>query len=108
MREPLPLGVPVSNVLAILSEGNPGALNVLAQMAQQPDSIPLVMYLDDMNIRGSQIWVGYKNHCKEDLSKFVECVRSRDRDMVNTINEQLSPRGDGEVAVTHGASFRGQ
>ena len=59
-----------------------------------------ILNLDDMNIRGSQVWLGYKDHCGEDIEKFVQCAKNRDESMVEAINANSE-----EVAVRHGASF---
>lgn len=99
------------DVVVKMAEGNPGGLSVLTQMI--PFSFLEILSLDDMNIRGSQIWVGYKDHCGEDLAKFIECIIQRDQDMVDTINREchrpdlVALYGDayGHEAVTSGASF---
>ncbi len=63
-----------------------------------------------MNIRGSQIWVGYKDHCKQDIEAFKTAISQRDQAMVDTINSEcfqpdLDYEGYKEKAVTSGASF---
>jgi hypothetical protein len=59
------------DTLILMAEGNPGALNVLIEL-EKSDNLVWAMHLDDMNIRGTQIWLGYKDYCKQDLNKFVE------------------------------------
>lgn len=102
MRERINLGDTMEEVAWKMSEGNPGALSVIMRLLTK--NLILLLDLDDMNIRGSAIWVGYKDHCKEDLDRFIECVRTRDLGMVETINTAIE-RGDcGEavpMAVTH-------
>jgi hypothetical protein len=55
-----------------MSENNVGALRVLVELSKLPnmDGFGLLLDLDDMNMRGAQIWVGYKYHCGENLEKF--------------------------------------
>lgn len=71
-----------------MSEGNPGAITVLAELtkAKGMDVLWLILGLDDMNIRGSQIWVGFKDHCGGDAAKFEQAIKDRDPEMVATIN----------------------
>jgi len=85
MREEIKLEDSVMDVVIKMSEGNPGAVTVLSQMLKGDDLL-LLLHLDDMNIRGSQIWVGYKDHCHQDIELFKACIKSRDVEMVNTIN----------------------
>lgn len=92
-----------------MSEGIPGAFRVLFDLSMtgkkyhQMGGIGLILSLDDMNIWGEQIWIGYKDHCGEDLDKFAKCIMNRDADMVLTINNESGSR---ERATTSGASFK--
>ncbi len=94
-------------MLVTMSEGNPGAASVLAMlMEDSPETgFMKVLGLDDMNVRGPQIWVGFKDHCKQDLETFKTAISSRDEDMVQTINENCLHPGFTEEAVPSGASF---
>ena len=85
-----------------MAEGNPGAASVIGKIMRNPDGLFALMGLDDMNIRGSQIWVGYKDHCNEDIDEFVLCAKSRSAAMVDTINRECPDH----VAVVRGASYR--
>ena len=42
------------------------------------DGIFDILSLDDMNMRGSQIWVAYKDHCGQDIEKFIACIKERE------------------------------
>jgi hypothetical protein len=89
-----------------MSEGNPGAMSVIAQILESQPTIGFmtVLGLDDMNIRGSQIWIGYKDYCEQDLARFVTCIQNRDLAMINIINAE-GLRGNHEhKAVQGGAS----
>lgn len=109
MREAINLSDSTKDVVMKMAEGNPGAISVLTQLlnSDDPAALMLLLDLDDMNIRGSQIWVGYKDHCGEDLEKFTQAIRDRDRAMVDAINAECWRIKDGyrEQAVTGGASF---
>lgn len=88
-----------------ISEGVPGAMVGITKLMQSDEAgFMLLLSLDDMNIRGSQILVAYKYLYNEDAKKFAEAVKNRDAKMVNFINEEMASVG-GEKAVTGGALF---
>ena len=105
-REKIELTDTGMDLMVKMSEGNPGALSVLVKLmaTDDPLDIMLVLHLDDMNIRGAQIWIGYKDHCGEDIEKFKEAIRNRDLEMVNTINNSRGLSPGTPRAVEHGAS----
>lgn len=99
----------VLQLIMMMSEGNPGAVNVISQMLKQDDvdGVFMLLHLDDMNIRGTQIWIGYKDHCKQDIKAFMECVKKRDKDMIEVINKQGLLGNHDQIAVKHGGSYNG-
>jgi len=112
-RKPIDLMGSTQSALIEMSEGNPGAITVLMELIGRDDPLAFmtILDLDDMNMRGSQIWVGFKDYCGEDIEKFAQCVRNRNPDMVEVVNSEcFNPEfgdGYGEKAVTAGASFTG-
>ncbi len=111
------ISMTVKQAMTALGAGNPGALGVLGQLIQgqdafsgepsnHPISYPRLLDLDDMNIYGPMIWIGFKDHCKQDLGEFAKCLQARDPAMVKTINDeiQLDPRMGGYRAVIGGGS----
>ena len=104
-REKISLNDSIVNMIIKMSEGNIGACSVCTDLIKNnPDfGMMTLLDLDDMNMRGSQIWVGYKDHCKENLEMFIEACRNRDQVMVNTVNRVNSVAG--QRAVTGGSSF---
>ena len=92
-------------VIVKMAEGNPGAVTVLAQLAKDPIGLMDILHLDDMNMRGPQIWIGYKDHCKSDLEAFRKAIRDRDPAMVATVNASRGTAPGTPPAVAHGASF---
>ena len=76
MREKIELNDSFVNIVMKLSEGNMGAANVVTEMLNiSPESFMLLLDLDDMNIRGTQIWLAYKDYCGESVELFVESVK---------------------------------
>jgi hypothetical protein len=80
----------VADVVVKMSQGNPGAISVMAQIIDGDAAKGLfdLLNMDDMGMRGPAIWIGYKDHCGEDIERFRLAVRSRDADMVATIQRQ--------------------
>jgi hypothetical protein len=105
-RPPISLSDTGFDMAVKMSEGNPGALSVITKVLQNDPEMGIfdLLNLDDMNIRGSQIWVAYKDHCGEDLEQFLDKTRSRDAAMVETVNRECGSYS--EKAVTAGGSNR--
>lgn len=95
----------VVEIVEIMMEGNPGAFGVLCEMSNaEPYGLLDVMHLDDMNMRGPQIWVGYKDVCNQDMKLFVEKVKARDAEMIRLVNEEMDRENFPHRAVTSGGS----
>ena len=104
-RKEIDMMASTMDFLVAMSEGNPGAINVLMQMMDKSEMGLLdILSLDDMNIQGTQIWIGYKDYCGQDIDKFIECVRNRDNDMIAKINEEGLRGNHKDKAVYSGAS----
>jgi len=103
-----------------MAEGNPGALGAMMQCinVQGADEFVLttLLNLDDMNIRGAQIWIAYKDYCAsgddsvvhsdKHVKLFIDCVKKRDLMMVLTVNQAgLKGWSSPYKAVESGASY---
>jgi len=73
-----------NDIIYKISEGNPGALNVLLQSLTavkdvDPDcalgALGPALLLDTFGIYGSNIWVLYKDCCYQDIRLFWACLR---------------------------------
>lgn len=76
-----------------MSEGNPGALVVLAElMTKKTDDefFRAILNLDSMEIRGCKIWIGYKDYCGQDLDSFCHLALLRDKEMADFIEKEIS------------------
>ena len=95
----------VLGIITEMSEGNPGAAVALAGLARfnPPEFIMTMLILDDMNIRGAQIWIGFKDFCGSDPARFFDKIKERDPGMVEFINRSRGHAGD--QAVIAGASY---
>ena len=102
-KQKIGLHTTIKETVVIMSEGNPGGLRILMELLDK-DPI-LILGLDDMNIRGWRIWCGFKDCCGSDIHKFAECIKNRDPEMVDKINQSLEMTNQSERAVIGGASF---
>lgn len=104
-REKIELDDSIIDIIVKMSEGVPGAIVGLTKLIKSDkDGFILMLGLDDMNIRGSQIWEAYKYLYNENGEKFAQAIKARDKHMVDFINQEIATIG-GEKAVTGGASF---
>lgn len=104
MREKITLKDNMQSILFKMSEGNPRAIRVLMEIMEKIPEKAIIYYLhlDDMNIRGCQIGVGYKDYCHENINRFIKCIKERDKEMVAVINKEC--RAYGETAIIYGGS----
>ncbi len=87
-----------STVIKMMADGSADAMKVIKQINYLD-----LLHLDDMNIRGRQIWIGFKEHCGQNIDDFIECYNSRDPKFVATINRLCL--ADGEAAMVKGATL---
>lgn len=107
--EKIDLSDSVMDIIFKMSQGNPGAATVIGKLlassgddkAEQAKNFLLLLHLDDMGMRGGQIWEAFK-HCNNDLDVFKTAVKTRDRAMVAAVNSKFQNR----TAVAMGASFK--
>ena len=76
--------------LVRMAEGNPGGLTVMMDLITQYPfkGADIIAQLDEMDIRGGMIWVGYKDHCKEDLPRFIKAVEDKNPEMLKVIEAE--------------------
>lgn len=98
MSEKIGLMDSVADVVVKMAKGNPGAIRVCVELLKRENGLFLVLDLDDMGIRGSSIWLGYKDFAKEDIEVFAKACRDRDPEMIRIIN------ANGGQAWTRGRS----
>lgn len=80
----LQLEMNLNDALWAMSEGNPGAINVLMDSVRAPEIDPenafglwgLMVNLDEFEVYGSRIWILYKDICGESLPKTVAMARA--------------------------------
>lgn len=94
------------DVITKLSEGNPGALTVCAQIMRfaeviDPDNalggLGVCLSLDTHGIYGHRIWQLYKDVCHEDLTKTLAVLRSCHLGIlpVSDLHHAIDNNGDG-------------
>lgn len=60
--------------IAKMAQGNPGALNVLMNLAKAEYREDLIARLDTGPIHGSAIWILYKDVCDENIDRLVNLI----------------------------------
>jgi len=105
-RLEIDLSASTMDCLLLMAEGNPGATSVLWELTKINNGYSAILTLDDMNIRGTQIWIGYKDYCNSDIIEFFKCVSRRDQSMVDRINEEGRCGNHIHKAVKSGGQFK--
>lgn len=105
-RERIQLNDSFLSIASKLSEGNPGALNVIMRMVKSSEKIdpdaamgPFahLLNLDSFGVYGSKIWILYKDVCGEDLVNTIGVLRAVQLGMMSrgaltrAIDESISP-----------------
>jgi hypothetical protein len=95
IRRPLKLDGTVLDLVLTMSEGNPGALSVLMSFIENKNGATAfdVLHLDAMNMRGSQIYVGFKDFAHGDMPTFIKAIRARDPLLVQVVNDECASYG---------------
>lgn len=79
-----------ADAVAQMSDGNPGALNVMLGLLRYAESTKLKHYesgvvylmdLDELGLYGPNIWLAYKDVCGEDMAELARVLRE-DRDVL--------------------------
>ena len=87
------------DLLVLMSEGNPGAAKVLTELAKtEPRGLAAILHLDEMNMRGAQIWAGLKEYCDGDINKLINAAIDHDPKLVAFVNDH--PGTGDDVAST--------
>ena len=97
-RIPLHLDLDLSQTIHLMSEQVLGTYELLLRLVKTDPM--LLLTLDDMNMRGRQIWMAFNGYCGRDFEKFVLCTSSRKQEMVEFVN-QMFPASR---AVRHGGA----
>lgn len=103
MHEPeavLPTDEPLAQV-AKLVEGNLGALEAYSALAQCLHN-QLVHDLVQANLRGSRLWIAYKDFAEFDAAKLFRALHEYDPALARAVNAIVDP--DGPQVITPGNS----
>lgn len=108
MRKKIELNMTPMDVMLTMAEGNPGAISAMTSLMEDgPQGIFDVLHLDDMNMRGPQVWVAYKDFCGGNTKIFREKIRARDKEMISFVNtEMFRDPSWSEIATPNGGSWR--
>lgn len=78
----------VVGILVHMADGNPGAITAIEKMFEVDfeRSAEVLGTLNALGIRGSHLWVCFKDICNQDAEAFMDLVL---KDMGTTISKQL-------------------
>lgn len=85
----------IQDNIVSLSKGNPGAATALTEVLKHnmDQATTVLRTLDEMNMYGPRIWLGYKDYCDKDANRFVTCVLEKEQGMIDLINARRSDSG---------------
>lgn len=92
-RKALTMEMPLNEIIYTMCEGNPGAATIIAQLLPRMDAMYILWLLDDMGMRGSQIWIAYSDFALRELEKFIADVKTRDFEMRHFVDLVCCPQG---------------
>lgn len=79
----------LEEVIRTVTEGNRDAVAVTTLLIGELGVVGarrMMMDMAQMNIRGARLWLGYKEHCMEDIDRFIACIRDNDPKLVERVN----------------------
>lgn len=89
-------------IFEMMAEGNEVAGQVLVEIiTKHKRGFDIILDMDDMNIRGTQIVLGVQAVCGNSIKSFVDMVEKRHPFLVDEINKHYTAH----KAVVKGASF---
>lgn len=108
----LKLDMNFNDALFALSEGNPGAINVMMDAFRNADTIDpqgmgcwgFLLNLDEYGIYGSRIWVLFKDVCGENLPLTIAMVRGVQMGVISKDDLYGMLAGEGSLNPTEVAA----
>ena len=76
MRE-VPDTLTIQDAMVDVAQGNPGALTILIGLAQA-ERYDLILYLYKAELKGSDLWILYKDENNEDLEQLIGDLELKD------------------------------
>lgn len=64
----------VFEIMYILSEGNPGAMTLVSELIKSHEGCTILKTCDELNIRGSKLYMLYNDCCGRNYEKFRATV----------------------------------
>jgi hypothetical protein len=78
-------GDTINDVIFELSEGHPAAASVLAELLRdQVSGLFACMDIDDLNLRGADIWFAYHEMCSGSLAEFCGRLAAHDESLLRS------------------------
>ncbi len=102
----LKLDMQFNDIIWTLSEGVPGAINVIVESMKHgeeidPDNVfkawGFALFLDSLEVYGRRVWMLFKDVCRENLAHTIGMVRSVQLGIVPI--EELNQAIDGTINI---------
>ena len=77
----------VKAIATLMSEGNRNTYNLLILSGEIDTNILLT--LDDMGMRGAQVWAAFAGFANKYFPKFKSCVMNRDPNLIDYVNKAV-------------------
>ena len=74
-NEKLTIDMTVYDMIYTMSEGNPGAMEVLMEMMSDTRLFMDILLCDSLNIRGSKLYMLYNDCCGKNKDKFARTLK---------------------------------
>lgn len=93
-NERITLEMSMTDMLIAMSDGNPGAMSIVAMLYREggaidPDSalggLGPILFLDTLGIYGSRIWMLCKDICRNDLRIMIAVLRGCQLGFLKTV-----------------------
>ena len=73
-KEKLTADMSTMDMVMTMCEGNPGALNVIMQMMNDPRSFMDILLCDSLDIRGSKLYMLHNDCCEKNKQLIKEII----------------------------------
>ena len=86
----------LGDVIAIIANGNPGAMSVINQIIKKNEKELYVylLQLDSYGIYGNDLWMLYKDVCGGDVDKTMGCIKHTWMGLISEEKLKAAIRGD--------------
>ena len=88
-RKKITISDTLPEIINAITENNSGAAVVLEELSKKLGvfTLPFMLRLDTLNIRGPQLWFAYSHFAGEDINVLQKSIRDQDPNMIKAVND---------------------